>query len=280
MWSPERPAFHVALLEDRLVIARAAPPWKRRLPEVQTLPLAPLGAVPTGTVQPPAWQPAVAALSAWLAQQRLPRARLHIVLSARFVRWQLLAWQPQLKRPEEWAAYAMLRFRHTYGASVDGWRLAYPEPQPGQATPVSATDATLIDALHAAATANGAQIAQVTPYFSSAFDRWRKRLGRHTAWFGVLEPGHVSLCLINKGVWHGLRSVRQTGEAADWQTVLSPLQAQMGVASGLSLEQQPPLFLAGCMGAPPSFADPSTTWLAPANDSVGASGLHRMAWGV
>jgi hypothetical protein len=268
------------LLEDRLVIARAAAPWKRRSPEVLMLPLEPQLAPPQGAAQPPAWQPAVTALSAWLAQQQQPGARLHIVLSARFVRWQLLAWQPQLKRPEEWAAYALLRFRHTYGASVDGWRLAYPDPQPGQAVPVSATDVTLLEALQAMAAAHNAQIAQVTPYFSAAFDRWRKRLGRHTAWFGVVEPGHISLCLINKGVWHGLRSVRQTGEGTDWQAVLSPLQAQMGVASGLSFEQEPPLFLAGCSGAPALSTEPGLTWLAPASEPTGAASLNRMAWGV
>jgi len=276
VWSPERPVLHVALLDNRLVIARAAPFWTRRLPDVQTVAFE-----PQADTLAPAWAPAVAALSTWLAQQQLVRARLHIVLSARFVRWQLLAWQPQLKRPDEWAAYASLRFRDTFGAAVEGWRLAHPDPMPGQAVPVSATDLALIDALQAMGAESGVQIAQVTPYFSAAFDRWRGRLGRASAWFGVVEPEHTTLCLLHRGAWHGLRSVRHTStSAAGWLAALPPLQAQMGVASGLSLEQELPLFLAGCTGAPPSRADRDVTWLAPAGDRDAAPALHRMAWGV
>lgn len=276
MWSPERPVFHVGLLEDRLVIARAAPLWQRRATEVETVAFE-----PQASAQAPAWEPAVAALTAWLAQQPQKRVRLHIVLSARFVRWQLLAWPPQIGRPDEWAAYATLRFRETYGVAVDGWRLAYPDPVPGQAVPASAIDTALIDALQAMGAASGAQIVCLTPYVSAAFDRWRGRLGRGTAWFGVVEPGHISLCLLHRGGWHGLRSVRHTGSsAAGWLAALPPLQAQMGVASGLAFEQEPPLFLAGCTGAPPSRADRDVTWLSPAGDRDAAPALDRMAWGV
>ncbi len=275
MWSPERNEWHVGLLEDRLVIARAAGWGQRQAADVQVLP------VPPQAPEAPAWQAAVAALGTWLAQQARPRLRLHVVLSARFVRWQLLAWPPQIRRPDEWAAFASLRFRETYGPVVESWRLAHPDPVPGRAVPVSAVDADLLDALQGLETTNGAKLVRVTPYLSAAFDRWRGRLGAGTTWFGVAEPGHLSLCLLHGGAWHGLRSVRCTGTSAtDWLAACAPLQAQLGVASGLLLEPAPPLLVAGCTGAPPTRADRDVVWLAPAGDLDGAPDLGRMAWGV
>ena len=276
MWSPERPVWHVALLEDRLVIGRAAPPWSMRRPDVQVLPVEPAA---TDGLAP--WAPAVAALSAWLGAQKGARARLHIVLSACFVRWQLLAWPSQLSRPDEVAAYTAVRFRETYGSAVDGWKLLHADPTPGQAFPGCAVDTALLEALQGLGAVSGTQIAQVMPYFSAAFDRWRGRVGRKTAWLGVVEPGYLTLALLHRGGWQGLRSVRHEGlSAAGWQGVLSALQTQMSVASGLAFAQEPALFLAGCSGAPLAPSDQGFTWLAPGSAREAGAGLDRMAWGV
>lgn len=274
MWFAERPLLQVALLEDSLVIddprARGtapAPPGALKLAEPAT--------------DEPLWQPAMARLATWLRDERLPRARLHIHLSGRFVRWQLLEWQPRLTQPQELDAYVRLRFRATFGAPAEAWRVMHAEPRPGRAVPACAIDEALVAALQELQAIGDVRVVRIAPYFSAAFDRWCARLGRQTAWFGAAEPGSFTLGLLHKGAWRGLRSMRHAGAAdGGWRSVLPAMQAQIGLASGLNLPQDTPLFLAGCGAAPSGRADPGLVWLAPQGRNEPAHGIARMAWGI
>lgn len=275
MWFAERPLLQVALLEDHLVIDR---PPARGAPDTTSLQVLNLAAPVAGA---PIWQPAMDALAAWLREQGLQRAHLHVHLSAHFVRWQLLEWQPRLTQPQELDAYVQLRYRATFGAPADQWRVVHAEPQPGCALPTCAIDEALLTALNELQTIGRARVLHATPYFSAAFDRWRSRLDRQTAWFGAAEPGSLTLGLLHRGVWCGLRAARHHGQGdAGWRSVLPALQAQIGLASGLDLQPAPPLFLAGCGAAPGGRADPGLVWLQPEGGREPAHGIARMAWGV
>lgn len=269
----ERPVLHVALLEDRLVIGSAS---RRRSAldgkaEVVNLPQA--------NPQAPAWQPAVAALAGWLKERDLKRARLHVFLSSQLVRWQLLEWQPQLARPQELEAYVHLRFRATFGAVADSWRVVHTEPLPGRALPACAIDEALLTELQGLQSIGEARVASVVPYFSAAFDRWRGSVGERIAWFGVAEPGSLTLGLLHRGVWHGLRSARHDQQSmAGWRSVLPALQAQIQLASGLDLAKTPPVYLVGCGIASDDRRDPGLVWLRA--ESAGQPGIERMAWGI
>lgn len=274
----ERPVLQVALLEDRLVIGRAG--RRRGEPDGQ----AEVVAVAPANMHAPAWQPAVAALSTWLKEHDLKRARLHVFLSSQLVRWQLLEWQPQLVRPQELEAYTRLRFRATFGTVADSWRVVHAEPLPGRALPACAIDETLLAELASLHSIGEASVAGVVPYFSAAFDRWRSSVGQKMAWFGVAEPGSLTLGLLHRGVWHGLRSARHTDpSAAGWRSVLPALQAQIQLASGFDLSKEPPtVYLVGCGTEAERVRDPRLVWLAGERGgaSAGQSGIERMAWGV
>ena len=268
----ERPVLQVALLENRLVIGRSR--QRGRQPETHVVDVA------SADLHAPAWHPAVAALTAWLREHDLKRARLHVFLSSQLVRWQLLEWQPQLVRPLELEAYARLRFRATFGSAADSWRVVHTEPLPGRALPACAIDETLLSELDSLKSIGETSVASVVPYFSAAFDRWRSSVGQKMAWFGVAEPGSLTLGLLHRGVWHGLRSARLTdASASGWRSVLPALQAQIQLASGLDLSKEPPtVYLVGCGAESGRSSDPRLVWLA--GERVGRPGIERMAWGV
>ena len=61
--------------------------------------------------------------------------------------------------------------------------------------------------------------------------------------------------------------------------VLSALQAQMQLASGVDVAEQPaPLYLVDCNAELQDSSDPRLVWLPP--QSGGRPGIERMAWGV
>ncbi|PZO20593.1 MAG: hypothetical protein DCF26_02630 [Burkholderiales bacterium] len=272
----ERPLLQVALLEDRLVIGRAG---HRRGETGKTE----VVSVPRSGPHAPAWQPAMSALTGWLRERDLKRARLHVFLSSQLARWQLLEWQPQLARPQELEAYVRLRFRATFGSVADSWRVVHTEPLPGRALPACAIDEALLAELQGLKSVGETTVASVVPYFSAAFDRWRGSMGDRMAWFGVAEPGSLTLGLLHRGVWHGLRSARHEPQGtAGWRSVLPALQAQIQLASGLDLAKAPPVYLVGCGVAVGDRRDPGLVWLAAESSArpTEQSGIERMAWGV
>lgn len=258
--------LHVGLAAERLVLAEVSGAWRRRVTACDSL---------KGLEAPEAepWRPAVAALAGRLGKQRGTGAALRVVLSGRMVRWQLLPWRPELANPREFAAYAALRFRETFGGVADAWRIL-PAPQPpGGAAPACAVDAGLLDALRGACEGAGLRLVEVTPYFASAFDHWRAVLGGKTAWFGLLESDCLSLGLLRGGRWAALRAQRLK---KDWREELPGMMAQLGVCAGLG-DAAAPLYLAGGGDEPPA-GGPPFVWLRPAA-RLGAAGC-RMALGV
>lgn len=274
----ERPVLQVALLENRLVIARAGRRSSDTEGKAEVVDVAPAAS------HEPVWHPAMAALNRWLREHHLKRARLHVFLSSQLVRWQLLDWQPQLVRPQELEAYARLRFRATFGSVADSWRVVHTEPLPGRALPACAMDELLLTELNNLQSIGETSVASVVPYFSAAFDRWRGSVGQKMAWFGVAEPGSLTLGLLHRGVWQGLRSARHTDPtAAGWRSVLPALQAQIQLASGLDLAKDPPtVYLVGCGTPAERTRDPRLVWLAAerGGQAGGPLGIERMAWGI
>lgn len=270
MWFADRVQWQVGLLEDRLVVQRAG----ARAQRAEVIACA---AAPTG----PAWQPAVTALGEWLQRQASGRAGMQVRLSGHFVRWMLLDWVPALQQPQELQAYAQMQMRATFGADAQGWQVVHAEPRPGDPLPVCAVDQTLLQALRALETGHQARLTGLAPYFATAFDHWRGRLGRGACWFGVIEPTAFTLGLRHQGAWRGLRTLRLAprGEAA-WREALPALQAQLRLASGRTDSAELPVYLAGCTGMPSRPLHGSWVWLAPGAGRTGVDGMDRMVWGV
>jgi len=220
------------------------------------------------------WAAAVRLLEHWLAERRNQRVRLRLVLSGRLVRWQLLPWQGTLTGSAEQKAYALLSFRTAFGQLADDWELLGSPQPPGRSTPVCAVDRSLLETLGSMCRRHGARLQVVAPYFSLAFDHWRRRLGGPALWFGAVESDSIALALMQHGRWLALHSERLQ---ADWQERLPGLMAQITIPLGLDAAARP-LFLTG-VGAPPATGTGlAFTWLPPkTGDRAGPS---RLALGL
>jgi len=233
VWSPSAPLARVALSAHRVVIAQTQSRWPGSAPHAKQLECPSLDGAPV-------WRPAVQALADWLSAQH-PKPALHIVLSSRFTRWQLLDSKVGLSQPDEVAAYAALRFKETYGKVAEHWSLM-PSPQPpGSSLPVCAVDVALLDALRHMCKEAGASLVSVAPYFSSAFDRWQSALKGTVRCFGVVETDCLSLALLGPKGFISLHSQRLDTPLYD---TLPGLLVQMTVACGLSASNMP-IYLVG-----------------------------------
>lgn len=255
MWSLSSPKWLVGLSAQRITLARPAWGWSGKIAACEHIDCR----AETPSTDDASWQPAVAALAQWLATKGGAHTTLHVVLSGRFVRWQLLPWQAELSQPKELAAYAALRFHETFGKASDDWQVMHSPQPPGQTVPACAVDAALIAALRSTCDAASATLATVSPCFASAFDHWLTSFNKKSAWIGLIEADCVSLGLLRDGQWLALRSQRVN---ADWRDALPGMMAQMGIAVGLS-EESVPLYLTGGGDAPKPVAGLAFTWLQP-----------------
>lgn len=271
MWSPK--TLNIGLSTQRLVFAETQKMWPSKVAACDSISYAEVADTEL-------WRPAVAALARLLAEQRKANPKqnpsLRIVLSGRFVRWQLLPWHAELTQPKERAAYAKLNFRETFGNVVEGWQIHIPPQPPDQTIPACAIDAALLAALHTTCKDAGAHLVTVTPYFSSAFDRWRNTLKGKAAWFGLVETDCLSLGLLHEGSWVGLRTQRLDD---DWRDVLPGMMAQISIPNSLE-DTMPRLYLAGDGDRPMPTGELLFDWLQPAaRANLGKVGC-RMALGV
>jgi hypothetical protein len=228
----------------------------------------------SGTAEP--WRAAVDALREWLSQQADKRVQLQVVLSGRFVRWQLLPWRSELSGRSETQAYAGVRFRETFGKLTDTWSILPVAMPPGKTAPACAVDQALITALEALCAEHGARLQLLTPYFASAFDTWRGQLPRNAAWFGTVEADTCTLGLLQGGNWTALQTQRVFG---DWREVVPAMMAQFRLASGLDVSNAP-LYLAGTLTPPVAKPDFSFSWLRPKHTAQAGMPDLRLAQGV
>lgn len=278
MWLPRLRMGHVALSAQHVTVAESVPFRVGKLMSCENLQLPQV--VDGQARETQAWQPAVTALSNWLADKGDRLASVHVVLSGRFVRWQLLPWRPELAGAQERAAYATLCFQDTFGKLAQGWQVLQSLQPPGRAVPACAVDTALMQALGAACSSAGIHLASVKPYFASAMDRWQSSLRGGTVWFGVVEPDSLTLGLLQQGRWLGLQSQRISG---DWRDLVPGLMAQMGIACGLPgavSVSTIPLYLVGTGDVPSQQRGLAFIWLQPKTVIGKPSGHARMAMGV
>ena len=268
MWFRDAPVWRIHLGERRLIRTIHSGLWPRRSAGCDSLEW-----VPRQDAEP--WRGAVSALAQLLAGQG-PGARapqLQVVLSGAFVRWQILAWRPELTRPKELAAYASLRFTETFGKAARDWDVLHSPQPPGKAVPACAVDAALMQALRSVCQDSGARLDLVTPYFASALDRGCPALKSRLAWFGAIEPERVTLALLQNGDWLGLHSQRVEDH---WRDVLPGMMARVAIAAGLA-PASAALHLTGLGPAQVSGSAMPFVWLAPRDGILEPADARRMA---
>lgn len=269
MWSPDRPRWRIGMSSHQLVRTRGRLGWLARDLVFDSVAVEPVS-------QDMPWRAAVDALARWLGAANTRPPLVQIVLSGSFLRWQLLDWRAELSGQQEMAAYAKLRFADTFGKPADAWQILHAMQPPGRPTPACAAEVALLQALQGACREAGARLDLVVPYFASAADHWRSKLGKGTTWFGLIEPDWLSLGLLHQGSWQALRAQRIDG---DLHSVLPGLMTRMAVSAG-GLRSPAQIYLAGASVSPASLADLPFEWLRPAGAAGAGTDARRLALGI
>lgn len=275
MWSAEQQLWHVGLSESQVAITPPVSLWTRSHAKhaIQIL------ASPATAESSPIWQASTTVLADWL-NKGSGRRRLRIHLSAKFVRWLLIPWSPQLASTHEVQAYAELQLRATFGEAAIGWRLGLPPLSPGRPLLACAIDDALLSTLDQFNSMDGVSVQHVGPHFSAAFDHWRRNLRHESWWFAVLESNAYTLALSYAGLWRGIRTQRLIGNDINWLQQLQSDQALMRMSWEEDSAKKLPLFMVNCSENALENMIPESQWLKPVGRLGGVNGSARLAWGV
>lgn len=212
--------LRIALAPSGVRLARERGWWRRREVDSALLPCAADGKAPL-------WQEALAVLQEAMQQPRWQRTPLALTLSDRLVRYQLLPWLPELGSPDERPGYARFHFHQVYGALADDWDIRVDEAAPGMPAIACAADRALLAALDALARSAGTRIDSIRPHFAAVFNAVRRRLpvaAGEIAALALIEPGGLSLALLDGGGWRSLR--QRASAAAPAEALLDALEQE------------------------------------------------------
>lgn len=178
----------------------------------------------------PPWRAALRTLEAALPRLALGPAAATVVLSNQFLRYAVVPWQAGLSSGDEELAHARHCFVRVYGKAALQWDIRLsPLPTDGPRL-ASAVDAELPPALRAVLAGAGLRLRSLQPHLMRAFNRVRAGLPPHSAWFALLEPGHLCLVLLSQGRWARVSSLRIDG---DWPTELPLILARQAYLAEL-----------------------------------------------
>jgi hypothetical protein len=203
-WWRER--LRVDLAPGGIALTRFRRGWR---PAVAQTAAYPVDASGTG------WAPALDVLGAALGEPRWQGAAVEVRLSSHFVRFDLLPWTEALATDDERMTHGRVELESVHGARAREWVLRIDDAAPGEPAPLCAIDEALLQGLQALAAQARGTLVSVAPRFVSAFNRQRSQLGGPRAGFAVLEPGRLTLALLQGGRWARLSSVRVPGRPAE-----------------------------------------------------------------
>ena len=209
---------------DRLLISLApdAVSWLRVTGAFQPRVVA-KNAVPTAREagQEP-WSGAVAVLQQEAEQWRRERLAATVVLSNQFVRYIVIPPLEKVGGRDEAIALARFHFSKIHGERAAAWHVRLATPVPGSATPASAIDTALLDALKACFPREGkARLVSVQPYAMAAFNFWRDRIEKEGAWLLLVELGMACLALFAGREWVAIQNIRSGYASPDnWPALL------------------------------------------------------------
>jgi hypothetical protein len=157
------------------------------------------------------WRGPLQALQSVLPDMRDSRAEATVILSNQFMRYALVPWSENLANAEEELAYSRHCFTRVYGQVAENWILRVDHGMTGAPRLASAVDADLIDGLHGVFDTAGIPLKSIQPNLMAAFNASRRNMPQNSAWFAVLEPGNLTLGLLDHGHWLQVRSLRIGG---------------------------------------------------------------------
>lgn len=196
--------------------------------------------------RPPALRDAeqggLGALDELLAAQGGLRGRARVTLSHHLARLFLVPAPPVRLRPREMRPWLEDRLADTLGRPSD-WRLTWDPPVPGHPVLAAAVESALIDGLAATLGRHGLGLAGVRPWLADAWNR--RRLGRASGWYGLLEPGRMTVLRLAGG---RPASLRQRALGDDAAADLAALLAREDLLAGSEASTDVWLERAGVQG--------------------------------
>ncbi|MFZ5530324.1 MAG: hypothetical protein ACOY4U_04650 [Pseudomonadota bacterium] len=155
------------------------------------------------------WSGALAALEAALPEHAGRRTEAMVILSDHFVRYALLPWSDTLDGAAEELIFARHCFKEIYGDVAESWELRVNFPdRAGDQQLASAVDSGLLDALRDLFERAGVRLQSIQPHLMAAYNSCRATLHGCSAWLALLEPGNLSLALLQQGRWSRVRMMR------------------------------------------------------------------------
>lgn len=217
-----RDQVRIVMCADRLIAVRLARGIRRRVLSKEIFP------VPGPGVD---WQPALPVLSQLLKQPAWQNADTSVILSSRFMRYQLMPAAQAVLSEAERLALARHVYSRTYGESAASLALRVSGGHFGAGSVVCGVEQELLAGLRQAVEASSAKLVSIQPCLMSAFNGWRAALGRQTQWFALVESGVLCTALLHQGQWKSLR-VKRISE--DWLGELQLALRRERIADGLA----------------------------------------------
>lgn len=163
------------------------------------------------------WRAALLELETALPGYADGKTAATVILSNHFLRYALVPWRAELADAEEELAFTRHCFTKVYGKTTQQWELRLSQEAHASPRLASAVDAELLDALKGVFDGAGIVLQSIQPHLMAAFNGFRGRLRKRSAWFALLEPGNLCLALLHRGCWLRVRSLRI---GSDWRAEL------------------------------------------------------------
>lgn len=162
-------------------------------------------------VTPPAngadWQDAVRALGKVMARAHRYGSRAHLAVSDLWVRMDLTSVGSARLSDDEMLLLSRTHLAQQFpDAGHDDWsiRLARQETR----LVAAGVSARLLQSVREAAASTGLRLTRIEPLFAWVHDRYRKELLRVTGWMILVEPGIITIALMERGQMIGLHAQR------------------------------------------------------------------------
>lgn len=160
-----------------------------------------------------AWESPLAQLEQMIADA--DGAEVTITLSNHFIRYAVLASQPNIANPAELHAYAGFHMREVFGERAAEWMISISAWDPCSGGVCAAIEPSLFERLEELAARRKMRLKYVEPYLTAAFDHWRKRFDARRAWFALVETGRLCLALLENGGWQRISNQRIVHDVKD-----------------------------------------------------------------
>lgn len=188
-----------------------------------------------------------------------------VVLSDQLVRYFVFEVIPGIQGIAELKQLVAARFEDIFGLPAAEWEINADLTPFSSAFLVCAVDRRLLAELRRLFAGSALPLNSIQPYLVREFNHWRRHLRTDLTWFAAAERNSVTVALLARNSWHGLRTHRIGG---DVHRVLPMLLARDQVAHGIAT----PTFQVWLTG------DATVRQTGQVSPAVTVTSLGRPAW--